>query len=65
MTSRKNNNICDVLRNTKPGTLLRIKLRSLATVPITLYTMVAPVINAEQEMIGCMLICATAKDNLL
>lgn len=65
MTSSKHNNICDVLRSSKPGTLLRIKLRSLATVPITLYTIVAPVTNAESKRIGYMLICATAKDNLL
>ncbi|CBH14081.1 protein kinase, putative [Trypanosoma brucei gambiense DAL972] len=46
------------------GEVLKLKLRAFATVPVTLFTVAVPILNQEGSLIGRILICANAKDNL-
>ncbi|RNF00465.1 putative protein kinase [Trypanosoma rangeli] len=46
------------------GDVLKVKLRAFATAPVTLCTIVAPIVSLAGEKIGSILICANAKDNL-
>lgn len=56
--------ICEVLRKAKRDTPIKIKIRALAMAPMSLYTVVTPIVNPENEQAGSMLICANVKDDL-
>ncbi|KAG5499619.1 hypothetical protein JIQ42_05094 [Leishmania sp. Namibia] len=56
--------VCSLIKHTRRGNLLKIKLRSLTAAPTTLSTVVAPILNCDNKPIGNVLICANSLDNL-
>lgn len=56
--------VCTLIKQTRRGNLLKIKLRSLTAAPTTLSTVVAPILSSENKPIGNVLICANSLDNL-
>ncbi|KAG5501935.1 hypothetical protein JKF63_04205 [Porcisia hertigi] len=59
-----NEDVCSLIKHTRRGNLLKIKLRSLTTAPTTLSTVVAPILDCDEKPIGNVLICANSLDNL-
>ncbi|KAH9577840.1 Protein kinase domain [Trypanosoma melophagium] len=52
------------LLKTSREDVMKVKLRAFATAPVTLFTIVAPILNPVGKPIGNILICANVKDNL-
>lgn len=62
--SPTNRTIIEEIEHSRKGKPIKVKLRSLATPPSVLHTIISPILNPEQETIGHILICANSTDNL-
>eukprot|EP00796_Vickermania_ingenoplastis_P003919 gene3919-2787_t len=56
--------IVEEIKRGRKNRLLKVKLCALVTPPNILHTVVAPIVSANHETVGHMLICANTSDNL-
>lgn len=54
----------EALRSARRNTVIKVKIHALATAPVTVLTIVAPILDDTNNVLGSMLVCAIPTDNL-